>query len=71
VEEKAGSCKTCTYYHREQCNRDVCTWFTLYSQEAKAIPSHVLDRGCRFYCHGDEHPLLRYAIKIFNGKSIA
>mgnify|MGYP003143487960 CR=1 FL=1 len=55
-------CTSCTYF-----NNDKCEFFKLKNQEPKTIPKHIYYRGCKFYLEGEEHPLLKDTIKLFNG----
>ena len=40
----------------------------LKGEEVKDIPKHIYNKGCKFFMTGEEHPLLKQAIKLFNGK---
>ena len=54
-------CVECAYYSGNKCH-----WF----EETKDIPEDVISQGCNFFVNKLGHPLLNYAIIMFNGRII-
>ena len=61
------NCLSCKYN-----NDNICTIFELLGQTNKPIHKHIIHKGCANYLNKEtkEHPLLREAMKMFNGKLI-
>tara|TARA_Y100000590_G_C15345386_1_gene873052 strand:+ start:433 stop:627 length:195 start_codon:yes stop_codon:yes gene_type:complete len=51
-----------------------CNWWYLYEDtEPKEIPTHIIDKGCKFWTKNVKgvHPLFEKIIKKFKGRLIA
>ena len=55
------SCVRCAY---ESDNK--CYWF----KDKRVIPDNIFKTGCNFFVNKLTHPLLNYAIVLFNGRII-
>ena len=67
------SCWECSYFMGKDSFFGSCLYFETIGKERKEIPVNIVDVGCKLYVNKnekEEHPLLKYALELFDGEII-